>query len=295
MSADIRGIVAPVVTPLDETGTLKPGRIADSVEFTLECGCHAIVASGTGVQETAALAPDERKTVVSETVAAVDGRVPVLAGVSYPAQPVVTELVGHAEDVDADAVIAMPPWGLEPSDDAIVRYFQDIADETDLPILVYNNPSITVDMSKETMRRVAEIDSVAYVKESSRDWLKIGWLLERVHHEGLADVFTTMDVLLATLQTGGAGAVIPAPATVPSMTIWEAYEADDLDQAIAAQRVFGTFPPDGSNVGLTGVCKAATELAGVDVGPPRPPYEAASESTRDLLEDWLDENDVPRL
>lgn len=295
MPEQIRGIVAPVVTPLDAAGNLKSDTIEDSVTFTLECGCHAVVASGTGVQETAALTPDERKTVIAETVDAVDGQVPVLAGVSYPAQPVVTELAHHAEDVGADGVIAMPPWGLTPGPNAIVKYFQAIAAETDLPILVYNNPAVTVDMSKETMRRVAEIDSVEYVKESSRDWQKVGWLLERVHHAGLADVFTTMDVLLATLQSGGAGAVIPAPATVPAMKIHDAHADDDLETAVEFQRVFGTFPPDEANVGLTGVCKAATEVAGVDVGPPRPPYEAASEDTRALLDDWLTEHNVPRL
>ena len=295
MPDEIKGIVAPVVTPLDEAGSLKPSSIEESVEFTLACGCHAVVASGTGVQETAALTPQERKVVISETVAAVDGRVPVLAGVSFPAQPVVTDLVAHAEDEGADAVLAMPPWGVEPSRDAIIRYFQGIADETSLPILVYNNPSVTTDMSKETMRHVAEVDGVAYVKESSRNWKKVGWLLERVHHAGLADVFATMEVLLPTLQTGGSGAVIPAPATVPAMNIYEAYDDGDLETAVEAQRVFGTFPPDESNVGLTGVCKAATELAGVDVGPPRPPYEAASDSTRDVLDEWLTENDVPRM
>ena len=295
MPETISGIVAPVVTPLDENGTLAADRIEDSVEFTLKCGCHSVVAAGTGVQETAALSPDERETVISETVAAVDGRVPILAGVSYPAQPIVSDLVAHAEAEGADGVLAMPPWGVAPSEGAIVRYYRNIADETDLPILVYNNPSVTVDMDRETMLAVAEIDGVEYVKESSRNWKKIGWLLERVHHAGHADVFTTMDVLLSTLQSGGAGAVVPAPATVPSMRIYEAYQDGDLDSAVAAQRTFGTFPPDEVSTGLTAVCKAATQLAGVDVGPPRPPYDDVSERGREALEEWLRAEDVPSL
>lgn len=294
MSETITGIVAPVVTPVDD-GTLEPEKIPQSVEFTIECGCHAVVASGTGVQETAALAPDERKTVISETIAAVDERVPVLAGISYPAQPVVTDLIRHAESEGADGVLAMPPWGLPPSDDAILRYFEAIADETDLPILVYNNPTVTVDMSKETMLDVAKLDGVKYVKESSRNWKKLGWLLERIHHAGHADVFATMDVLLATLQTGGSGAVIPAPATVPAMSIYESFEAGNINAAIEAQRSFGTFPPDKVETGLTAVCKAATELSGVDVGPPRAPYDAVSDGGRESLQVWLDEHEVPEL
>lgn len=295
MTESITGVVAPVVTPIDDDGNLSAEQVEESVEFTLECGCHAVVASGTGIQETAALAPEERKTLISETVDAVDGRVPILAGVSYPAQPIVSDLVAHAEAEGVDGLLAMPPWGMPPSSDAIVRYYEAIAAETDLPILVYNNPAVTVDMTKETMLTVAEIDGVEYVKESSRDWEKVGWLIERIQHAGHADVFATMDVLLSTIQSGGAGAVIPAPASVPAMRIYEAYESGDFEAAIAAQHTFGTFPPDEVSGGLTAVCKAATQLAGVDVGQPRPPYDAVSDDGREAIDSWLDEQDVPRL
>ncbi|WP_436348569.1 dihydrodipicolinate synthase family protein [Natronorubrum sp. FCH18a] len=295
MSADIEGVVAPVVTPLDEDGTLVPDRIPESVEFTLECGCHAIVASGTGVQETSMLTPEERKTVVTETVAAVDGRVPVLAGVSYPAQPVVSDLIEHAETEGADALLAMPPWGVKPSQDAIVRYYENIAAETALPILAYNNPSVTVDMAKETMLRVAKIDGIEYAKESSRDWQKLGWLLERIHHEGHADVLSTMDVFLPTLQTGGTGIITPAPLTVPSMAVYEAFQDGDLERAVEAQRTFGAFPPEPVDAGLIAVCKAATELAGVEVGSPRAPYESVGGDGREAIDGWLDDVGVPRL
>ncbi|KTG07743.1 hypothetical protein AUR64_02565 [Haloprofundus marisrubri] len=295
MTSPITGVVAPVVTPINDQGNLAPDRVADSVAFTMECGCHAVVASGTGVQETAALAPDERKTLISETVAAVDGEVPVLAGVSYPAQSVVSDLVSHAEEEGVDGLLAMPPWGMPPSHDAIVRYYEAIAEETELPILVYNNPAVTVDMAKETMRDVARIDGVDYVKESSRDWQKVGWLLERIHHEGHAEVFTTMDVLLSTLQAGGSGAVIPAPATVPAMRVYDAYQSGDVESAVAAQRSFGTFPPDEVSTGLTAVCKTATRLSGVDVGSPRPPYDDVGEEGREAIDAWLDEQDVPKL
>lgn len=68
----------------------------------------------------------------------------------------------------------MPPWGVEPSQDAIVRYYEAIAEETSLLILVYNNPTVTIDMVKETILQIAKIDSVAYVKENSRNWKKLG-------------------------------------------------------------------------------------------------------------------------
>jgi 4-hydroxy-tetrahydrodipicolinate synthase len=295
MIADITGIIAPVLTPFDENGELEAGTIADSVAYTLECGCHAVVASGTGVQETAALSPAERKTVISETIAAVDGEVPVLAGVSYPAQPIVTELVEHAEAEGADALLAMPPWGVEPSPDAIVRYYEDIDDATELPILMYNNPSVTVDMSKETMVEIAEtVDGVEYVKESSRDWQKLAYLFETIHHAGTAEVLATMDVLLPTLQAVDTGVITPAPLSAPSMEIYEAFQDGDLDRALELQRTFGDFPPESADVGLTPVCKAGTELAGVPVGSPRAPYDGLSEEGRSAIDEWMDGVGIPR-
>lgn len=296
MTADIRGIIAPVLTPFDEAGELRPEHIADSVAFTLECGCHSVVASGTGVQETAALAPEERKTVVSETIDAVDGEVPVLAGVSYPAQPVVNDLIAHAEREGAAAVLAMPPWGVAPSDDAILRYYENIDAETDLPILMYNNPSVTVDMSRELMGEIAAtIDGVEYVKESSRNYKKLAWLFERVHQAGNAEVFATMDVLLPTLQTVGTGAIVPAPISKPSVDVYQAFEDGDLESALAAQRTFGDFPPDVVEGGLTPVCKAGTEIAGVPVGSPRAPYSGLSPAEHAAVEEWMDEVGVPRM
>lgn len=270
-------------------------QIEASTEYTLRCGCHAVVAAGTGVQETPSMTIEERKRLVAETVAAVDGEVPVLAGVSYPSVTVSESLVDHAVDVGADGVLAMPPWGASPSDDAVVEYYRAVAGASDLPVLAYNNPSITRDMSRELLRRVATIDGVDYVKESSRDWEKIGWLIERIQHEGLADVMTTMDVLLPTLQAGGTGIVTPPPATVPSMEIYEAFEAGDVETAVTVQRTFGTFPPDEATTGLTAAVKAALEYSGVPVGDPRPPSDPAPAEAEEPLRRWLAERGVPTV
>ncbi|GAB3031558.1 dihydrodipicolinate synthase family protein [Natronobiforma cellulositropha] len=296
MSGEITGIVSPVLTPFDEEGNLVAEHIEASVDYALECGCHAIVAAGTGVQETAALTVEERKTVITETIDAVDGARPVLAGVSYPAQPVTDDLAAHAEAAGADGVLAMPPWGVAPSEDAIVRYFQGIAEATDLPMLVYNNPGVTIDMSKETMARVAEeVETVEYVKESLRDWQKIAWLFERIHHEGHAEVFTTMDVLLPTLQAVDTGVVTPAPLSTPAMGIYEAVQEGDLERAQQLQRLFGDFPPEAAQNGLTAVCKAAAQIAGVPVGDPRVPYDAVDAAGRDAIEAWMADADVPTV
>lgn len=292
MPFELKGILSPVLTPISDDGSLATDRVEESVRFSLDCGCHAVVAAGTGSQETASLTPEERKTLVEETVRAVDGEVPVLAGVSHPAQPVANNLVAHAEDVGADAVIAMPPWGDVPSASAIVRYYEAIASESSLPVAVYNNPTLTVDMSKDTMRRVANIDGVTDMKESRRNWQKIAWLLDEIQRSGLARMHTTMDVLWPTIQAGGSGAFVPAPASAPAMEVFEALQRGDTDTAIEHSRTFTKFPPEAAS-GLIPACKAAAQACGVAVGSPRPPFDGISEAGREAVIEWLDGKDIP--
>ena len=298
MPPDVNGIVTPVQTPFDDHGNLVLEQVEDSVEFAIECGSVAIVAAGTGVQETPSLTPDERESLISETLDAVDGRVPVFAGCAYPAKPVAARLANHAADAGADALLSFPPWGTTPTTTSVERYYEDLAAETDLPLLLYNNPTVTIDLPREVMARIAEINGVEYVKETSRNFQKISWLLEHVQRPGNADVFGTYDVLLGLLLSGGSGAVVPTPATVPAVKVFEAYRNDNLEAAMEHQRTFTRFPPEKvESNGLMQVMKAGAEIAGVAVGPPRNPYhcEALDGDERDALEQWMTENDVPRM
>jgi len=291
MDQALNGILSPVLTPIQD-GSVATERVSDSVEFSRACGCHGLIAAGTGVQETVSLTVDERKELVSATVKAADD-LPVLAGVSHPSQPVATELAAHAETADADGVLAMPPWGLAPSDDAVLSYFETIAESTDFPVLLYNNPTVTVDLAPETMRRIARLDNVVYVKETSRNWKKLAWLIENVDNAGLASVFGTMDVLLSVMEADGHGAIIPAPASAPAMRVYEAFQNGDQEAALSAQRSFVDFPPAEVDTGLMPAVKAAANLSSVPLGPPRPPYQPVSAEGRTAIGQWLEREDIP--
>ncbi|RQH02552.1 dihydrodipicolinate synthase family protein [Natrarchaeobius oligotrophus] len=293
MQSELRGILTPVLTPIED-GAVAIERIADSVKFAQRCGCHGIIAAGTGVQETVSLTVAERKKVISKTIDATDER-PVLAGISHPSLQIATELATHAAEEGADGVLAMPPWGFAPDDDVVMSYYRSIDASTELPILLYNNPTVTVDLAPETMRRIARLDGVKYVKETSRNWKKLAWLIENVDDAGLASVFGTMDVLLPVLEAGGRGAVIPAPANAPAMRVYDAFNESDSGAALEAQRTFVDFPPDEVSTGLMPAVKAASELSGVPVGPPRPPYQPVSEEGKDAISEWLAREDVPTV
>lgn len=290
MTADVTGLFSPVLIPFDESGAVDTDRVADSTEFTIACGADAVIAAGTAVaQELPSLTVSERKELITGTVDAanaVDDTVPVFAGISHPALPVVEELCEHALDVDADGLFLMPPWGIRPSEATTMAYFERITETTDVPIVLYNNLSVTVDLPKELMAEIMELDGMRYIKESSRNWRKLAWLLEEVHETGEVHVLTTLDVLYQTLQMGGVGATMPPPITAPAREIIDAYEAGDADRALATQRHLSKFPPGDAR--LNAACKAAMEIAGCDIGGVRPPYPDVADETYAQIEEWMD-------
>lgn len=286
MNADVTGLMSPVMIPIDDGGGVDLERVPDSAAFTVDCGADAVVAAGTAVaQELTALTVPERRDLITHTVDAVDGEVPVFAGISHPALAVVDDLRDHALDAGADGLFLMPPWGVPPTDDTTKAYFEHVNATTDVPIVLYNNPTTTFDLPKELMADIMALDGVVYVKESSRNWKKLAWLLDEVHEPGKKHVFTTLDVLYQTLQMGGVGATMPPPVTAPAREIIEAFEAGDTERALHVQRHLSKFPPGGAR--LNAACKAAMEIAGCDIGGIRPPYPDVSDEVYAQIEDWM--------
>jgi len=113
---------------------------------------------------------------------------------------------------------------------------------------------------------------VALIKESSRDLARVSRLIVEIDRAGHARYFTTMQMLLATLQLGGSGATMPPPAAEIARRVIDAFLAKDHEGAAALQLQFALFPSRWMHRGLAPVMKAAMNLIGLPVGDPYPPY-----------------------
>jgi 4-hydroxy-tetrahydrodipicolinate synthase len=291
MTADLTGLLSPVMIPIAEDGSVDLDRVDRSTRFTIDCGADGLVAAGTAVaQELTSLTVPERKELITATVDAADGDAPVFAGISHPALDVVEDLTDHALDAGADGLFLMPPWGVPPSHDTTMAYFEHVSETTDVPVVLYNNPTVSIDLPKETIAEIMALEDIDYLKESSRNWKKLAWLLDEVHEPGEKHVLTTLDVLFQTLQMGGVGATMPPPVTAPAREIIEAFEAGDTDRALEVQRHLSKFPPGGAR--LNAACKAAMEIAGCDIGGIRPPYPSVDEGTYAEIEEWMEDVEI---
>lgn len=180
--------------------------------------------------------------------------------------------------------------GVPPTEETTLAYYEHVSETTDVPVVLYNNPTTTFDLPKELMAEIMALPGVDYAKESSRNWRKLAWLLAEVNEPGERHVFTTLDVLYQTLQMGGVGATMPPPVTAPAREIIEAHEAGEPERALSVQRHLSKFPPGGAR--LNAACKAAMAVAGCDVGGVRPPYPDVTDEVHAEIADWMADVEV---
>jgi 4-hydroxy-tetrahydrodipicolinate synthase len=139
------------------------------IEWHIDEGTEGIVPCGT-TGESSTLSHAEHRRVVEVCVAAVRGRVPVIAGTGSNATDEAIELTRHAKDAGADAALVVTPYYNKPTQEGLYQHFKAIHDGVDLPIIIYNIPArCVVDMSVATMARLAKLANIVGVKDATQD------------------------------------------------------------------------------------------------------------------------------
>lgn len=290
------GLIVPPLTPFDDAQQVDYKALRTQVDFIVnQCDAAMVVAAGVEAQEYHYLSLEQRKELVRQTVAMVDGRRPVAVGISHPNFRTAIELAHLAQDLKADAVqllVPLRPFGGEPTTAEMVAYFEAVAKETSLPVLLYLNPGPGANVSVAATIELAKLPSVKYVKESSRDLSRVGQLVVEVEKAGHARYYTTMQMLLITLMLGGSGATMPPPGAALANRIVKAFVAGDFQEAARLQSQFCLFPAKWMHRGLTPTLKAAMEILGWPVGKPFPPYQPLNADETAALRKYLATTDL---
>ncbi|WP_158808019.1 dihydrodipicolinate synthase family protein [Beijerinckia sp. L45] len=285
------GTMVPPLTPFDADLHVDYAKLKTSVDYVVDvCGASLVIAAGVEAQEYQFLPHIERCDLVRATIDAVAGRRPVAAGISHPSFKIAVELAHVAERHGASAVQLLAPrkpTGGAHTHAELIRYFELVARETSLPIVLYLNAGPGEDVSIPLTIELAQIEAIQYIKESSRDLSRVSRLIAEIDHAGHARYYTTMQMLLISLQLGGSGVTLPAPAAHLARLIMEAYSRGDLASAIEGQKLFATFPSRWMQFGLAAVMKAASAILGADLGDPYPPYGAVVGKSHDDLRVYL--------
>jgi 4-hydroxy-tetrahydrodipicolinate synthase len=166
------GSIPALITPF-RNGIVDERAFQTLVERQISEGSHALVPCGT-TGESATLSTEEHVRVVELCVEAASGRVPVIAGAGSYNTAHAIELARAANRAGADAVLVVAPYYNKPSQDGLVAHFTAINDAVDIPIVAYNVPGRTVvDISVETMGRLAKLSNVAGCKDATSDLSRV--------------------------------------------------------------------------------------------------------------------------
>jgi 4-hydroxy-tetrahydrodipicolinate synthase len=161
------GAMVALITPFQD-GEVDFETLTELVEFQMENGSDGIVPVGTS-GESPTLTFDEHKAVIERVVKTAAGQVPVIAGTGSNSTAEAIELTAHAAKVGADASLQVCPYYNKPTQEGFYQHFKAIAEEVDIPIILYNIPARCggTGLTPETIERLAEIDNIVGIKEAT--------------------------------------------------------------------------------------------------------------------------------
>ena len=165
------GSITALITPF-KNGEIDWSAFENLIEWQIECGTHAVVPCGT-TGESPTLSHDEHDAIVERCIQIVKGRIPVIAGTGSNSTKEAIALTQHAKNAGADAALICSPYYNKPTQEGQYAHFKAIHDAVDLPIVLYNIPGrCIVDISRETIVRLAKLKNIVGVKDATGDLMR---------------------------------------------------------------------------------------------------------------------------
>ncbi|MCC6545124.1 MAG: 4-hydroxy-tetrahydrodipicolinate synthase [Nitrospirae bacterium] len=227
-----QGSFVAIITPF-RNGKIDEKAYSDLIEFHVANGTDGIVPCGT-TGESATLSNDEHNRLVRITVEAAAGRVPVIAGTGSNSTDEAIYFTKYAKECGADAALLITPYYNKPTQEGLYRHFRAIAEEVDIPIILYNVPGRTgVNMFPSTVARLAEeIENIVSIKEASGSMTQICEIY-RLCGERLSILSGEDAINFPVLASGGKGMISVTANIVPKEMgdMWDAFKSGDMARA----------------------------------------------------------------
>ena len=288
-------ILIPLATPFaEETQDIDFDAAAALVDHVITHGlCDSLIVAGTS-GEFNTLSLEERLELYRVVKGAVAGRVPLIGGACSSATREAIRLVQEAEKLGLDAVMVLGPCYCKPTQEGVYRHFKAIAQATSLPVMMYNIPIFTgLNVEKETVARLAEdVPNIVGIKdEAGINPTQMTEFL-RVTPPGFT-VYNGDDIMvLCGLAQGASGVVSGASHLIGKQmrTMINLFLSGDIKGArsihMALDPLFKDFCQNGRTNGIP-IWKAAMNLCGLKVGPPRLPLAPATAQETEVMRTHL--------
>lgn len=287
-----KGIIIPVVTPLTQDGEFNEPVYRKLLEYFIANGVHGVFPFGT-TGEFYAFDNGFYRHMLEVTKDTVGGRMDIYAGANHITTRGAIEIAQIAQEVGVEALSVLTPMFVSQTQAEVEQYYREIADSTDLPIIIYNNkPKTNVTVEPATVARLAKIKNIVAAKDSTGDMTNAEEYIRLTRDNPEFRVLMGRDTLIyAALCYGAAGAITSCANVAPrvAVDIYENHMAGNAEAALEAQfrlsvlRIatnMGTFPV---------VLKEALEMIGFPVGKCVAPIQPLNQDQRTKLQDILNQ------
>lgn len=282
----LSGIFPPVTTPFNEHGDVDYAALSSNIARYNQDGLAGYVALGSN-GEVVHLSTEERTRVIETIKRGAASEHTIIAGVNELSTRSAIEAARAAADSGADAALVVTPYYYKGSmtQEAFVRHFTDVADQSPLPVLIYNVPQNTgVVIESATIAKLAAHQNIIGVKDSAGNMGAISETLRR-SPASFQVMVGNGGILFPSLMMGATGAVLAIACAAPRacVELFQAVKAGDHQRGRELQnRIAPLSHIVTAGLGVPGL-KAAMEMLGLVGGPPRAPLVAVSSSDRERI------------
>jgi len=283
-----------ITTQFDAQGNLDLNAFKNNLAHQLKAGVHGIILGGT-LGEASTLTREEKQQLLAVTLDEVQEKIPVIMNIAEQATSEAVRLAQQAEADGADGLMLLPPMRYKATDEETIAYFSEVAQATQLPIMIYNNPvDYKIEVTLDMFASLEKHKNITAVKESTRDVTNVTRMINRFGDR--FKILCGVDTLaMETLLMGAHGWVAGLVDAFPEETvaIYTYCKANEIEKARAVFRWFlpllelDISPQLVQNIKL---CELATALGTGHVRPPRLPLKGAElERVQQIIKKGLEQ------
>src|SRR5215469_13760446 len=290
-TAKIQGVFTPHMVPLDGQGQINEDELRRYVDWLIAQGVHGLYPNGS-TGEFVRFRPEERRRIVKVVCEQAGGRVPVLAGAAEAnARETVAACEAYA-GFGARAVAIVSPFYYRLSPESVYAYFREIAVNSPIDVTLYNIPMFASPIEVPTIRRLAELERVVGIKDSSGDLAFMMRMIaaNRPFRPEFSFLTGWEAVLVPMIMVGADGGTHATSGVVPELTrqMFDLSRSRQFEQAMALQyRLLELFDAMLYSADFPEGFRAAVELRGFDMGRSRQPLSPTQQINREKLQTLL--------
>ena len=280
-----RGLIIPVVTPVDAQERFHETAYRKLIAYWRDNGIHGLFPFGT-TGEFYGFSDDEYRRVLEVTMEE-KGNMAVYAGTNHITPKGVLRLARIAEQARVDALSVLTPMFISQTQQELYDFYKTVAEGTSLPIIIYNNrPKTNVHVMPETVARLAEIPNIVGIKDSTGDLTNTEEYLRLTRHRDDFHVLMGRDTMIyAALCYGATGAIASCANVAPrvAVDIYDRFMAGDHQGALEAQFKLAALRVATNMGSFPVVIKEGLRLLGFDAGDCIAPIEPLRPEERERL------------